>query len=70
IATLIVRLISHYLLHTTWPLKTIARTTGFTSVDTMIKFYQANTSQTPTQYRSAHQEVLTQITQEIKIVES
>jgi transcriptional regulator GlxA family with amidase domain len=70
IATLTVRLISHWLLHTTRPIKNIANRAGFTSVGTMTKFYQANTGQTPKQFRTEHQRVLTKTTKEIEIVES
>ncbi|MDR1919382.1 MAG: helix-turn-helix domain-containing protein [Tannerellaceae bacterium] len=67
IATLSVRLISHWLLHTTWPIKTITLRAGFTSGNAMAKFYLANTGQTPKQFRTERQRVLVKVSKEIVV---
>jgi AraC-like DNA-binding protein len=67
IATLTIRLIIYYLLHTTWSYKEISRCVGFTSSNTMEKFFYRHVGCRIREYREAHQRVTVTVTKTIKI---
>jgi transcriptional regulator GlxA family with amidase domain len=65
IGELEVRRLSYMLVNTVKPLSEIASSAGFSSTNTMLKYFQRHTGQTPRKYRNANQRVRSIVVKEI-----